>query len=231
MMLMMGIRKLNVSQIAAQLDQPFMMANVAIVGDIAVSVYICQGTLEWHRHPHIDELFWVYEGAIVLESELGDQRLRPGELAVVPKGVSHRSGAEARASVLLLRCDVASERKNGRRRLYTVPGEKELERIGLRGLVRSPAVPFRFQTAAWIEDSVLQVAQGDGVWPAEPLSLHDSFVFVLEGTATVRTSEIMLHLHKGDFTVIPEGTACQLSTTKGTIVVRLTNGAEGGQNG
>ena len=228
MMLMMGIRKLNVSQIAAQLDQPFMMANVAIVGDIAVSVYICQGTLAWHRHPHIDELFWVYEGAIVLESELGDQRLRPGELAVVPKGVSHRSTAEARASVLLLRCDVASERKNGRRRLYAVPGEKGLERIGLRALARSLAVPFRFQTAAWIEDSVLQIAWGEGVWPVEALPIHDSLLFVLDGTATVRTAESMLHLHRGDFTVVPEGIACQLSTTKGTTVVRLMYGAEGG---
>jgi len=86
---MTTLKKLNVSQVAAQLAQPFLMVNVARVGDIVVSVYICQGMLERHQHIDNDELFWVYEGTILLESEWGEVRLRPGELAVVPKGVEH----------------------------------------------------------------------------------------------------------------------------------------------
>ena len=103
MVLMSILKKLNVSQAAAQLDEPFSMTHIASVGDILVSVYICQGTLEWHRHLDTDELFWAHEGTILLESEWGEVQLRPDELAVVPKGVGHRSGSGLRASVLLMR--------------------------------------------------------------------------------------------------------------------------------
>jgi len=51
---MAKLKKLNVSQIATALDKPFSMMNVAFVGDILVSVYICQGMLEWHKHVDVD---------------------------------------------------------------------------------------------------------------------------------------------------------------------------------
>jgi len=217
---------LNVSWAAAELDKPFLMMNIASVGDILVSVYICQGTLGWHKHLDVDELFWVYEGTILLESEWGEVRLRPGELAVVPKGVGHRSSSGLRASVLLLRCGFIPQRKNGRRRLYAIAGEAKLKRVSLHGAVRALAFPFRFQTVAWVEDSAVQVAWGEGTWPVEiPLS-HDALFFVLNGTATVRTSQSMLHLHPGDLTVVPQGAIYQLSTTQGTALVRIARGEE-----
>jgi mannose-6-phosphate isomerase-like protein (cupin superfamily) len=52
-------------------------------------------------------------------------------------------------------------------------------------------------------------------------SPDDLLLFVLNGTATVRTSDSMLHLHPGDFTVVPEGIVYQLSTTRGTGLVRV----------
>ena len=219
---MAKLEKRSTSEIVAQLAQPFSMMNVALVGDILVSVYSCQGTLEWHRHVDVDELFWVCEGAILLESEWGDVRLRAGELAVVPKGVGHRSGSERWAGVLLLRCGVIPERKNGRRRLYAIPGEERLERVDLRRAAQSIPLPLQFQTVARIEDSVLQVGWGEGTWPVEVPAPDHVFLFVLDGTATVRTAESMLHLHPGDFTIVPEGEVYQLSTTRDTTVVRVT---------
>ncbi|MFQ6102389.1 MAG: hypothetical protein ACE5OS_14345 [Anaerolineae bacterium] len=216
------LKKLSVSQIAAQLDKPFSMMNVASVGDIIVSVYICQGMLQWHKHLDNDELFWAYEGTILLESEWGDVRLRPGELAVVPKGVSHRSSSGLRASVLLLRCGFAPERKNGRRRLYAIAGEAKLKRISLGRAVQVLDLPFQFQTIARIEDSVVQVAWGEGTWLTEVPAVHDLMLFVLNGTATVRTSQSMLHLHPGDFTVVPREAVYQLSTTRDTALLRVT---------
>jgi mannose-6-phosphate isomerase-like protein (cupin superfamily) len=218
------LKKLSVSRLAAELDKPFSMMNTARVGDIVVSVYICQGMLEWHKHLDNDELFWVYEGTILLESEWGEVRLRPGELAVVPKGVRHRSSASLRASVLLLRCGFIPERKNGRRRLYTVAGEARLKRISLRGVVQALTLPFQFQTVAQVEDSIVQTAWGEGTWLVEIPASHDILFFVLNGTATVRTSRSMLHLHPGDFTVVPRGAVYQLSTTRGTALVRVTRG-------
>ena len=218
---MAELQKRSVSEIAVRLERPFSMMDVALVGDILVSVYICQGKIDWHRHLDIDELFWVYEGAILLESEWGEVRLQEGELTVVPKGVGHRSGSELRASVLLLRCGIIPERKNGRRRLYAIVGEERLKRINLHSAVQSVTLPFQFQTVARIEDSVLQVAWGEGTWSVEVPSSNNLLFFVLNGTATVRTVESMLHLHPGDFTIVPEGEVYQLSTTRDTTLVRV----------
>jgi mannose-6-phosphate isomerase-like protein (cupin superfamily) len=221
---MAEIEKLNVAQAAAKLDKPFSMINIASVGDIVVSVYICQGMLEWHRHLDNDELFWVYEGTILLESDWGEVRLRPGELAVVPKGVEHRSSSGLRASVLLLRCGVAPGRKNGRRRLYGLGGEGQLSRVSLHSAIQTLTTPLQFQTVAQVEDSVVEVAWGEGTWPAEMPAPHDMLFFVLNGTATVRVPETMLHLHPGDLSVVPRDAIYQLSTTKGTALVRVTRG-------
>jgi mannose-6-phosphate isomerase-like protein (cupin superfamily) len=222
MALVTELKKLSVSQVAAELDQPFSMMNVAIVGDKVLSVYICQGTIEWHKHLDVDELFWVHEGTLLLESEWGEQRLQPGELAIVPKGVSHRSGSGLRASVLLLRCGVIPERKNGRRRLYAITSEAKLKRISLQSAVQALHTPFQFQTVARIEGSVVQVAWGEGTWPVEVPPPDDLLLFTLTGTATVRTSQSMLHLHPGDFTVVPKEAIYQLSTTRDTSLVRVT---------
>jgi mannose-6-phosphate isomerase-like protein (cupin superfamily) len=219
---MTKLRKQNVSQVAQELDRPFSMVNVATVGDILVSVYICQGVLEWHKHLDHDELFWVHEGAITVESEWGAARLRPGELVVVPKGVQHRSGSSMRASVLLLRCGFAVDRKNGRRRLYGIAGEARLKRVSLHNVIQALTMPFQFQAVAQIEDSVVQAAWGEGTWSVEVPTAHDVMFLVLNGTATVRTSESMLHLHPGDFIIVPQGVIYQLSTTQGTALVRLT---------
>ncbi len=219
---MTNLKKLTVSQVASGLRKPFSVVSVATVSDILVSVYICQGTLEWHKHMDNDELFWVYEGTIQLESELGKVWLQSGELAVVPKGVKHRSTSESRASVLLLRCGFFPDRKNGRRRLYTIAGESKLKRTSLHGAIQTHTLPFQFQTVARIEESVVQAAWGEGTWPVEIPAGHDILFFVLNGTATARTPQSMLHLHAGDFTVVPRGAIYQISTTQGTALVRVT---------
>jgi len=220
-MAFMTIKKHSISQAIAKLDRPFAMVNLAFVGDIAVSVYACQGMLNWHKHANNDELFWVYGGTILLESEWGELRLRPGELAVVPKGVAHRSGSALRASVLLLRCGFAPERKNGRRRLYSV-GEEKLKRVNLEGAVRGIIWPFQFQTVARIEESVVQVAWGEGNWPVKIPASRDLLLFVLRGEATVRAPQSEIHLHPGDFTVVPRDAVYQLSVTRDTALVRVT---------
>jgi mannose-6-phosphate isomerase-like protein (cupin superfamily) len=219
---MTELKKWNVAQAAAELGKPFSMTSITSVGDIVVSIYICQGTLEWHKHLDNDELFWVHEGTILLESEWGEMQLRPGELAVVPKGVGHRSSAGLRASVLLLRCGFAPDRKNGRRRLYALAGESKLKRINLHKTLQALALPFQFQTVARLEDSVVRTAWGAGTWPVQIPASHDALFLVLNGTATVRTSQSMVHLHAGDLTVIRRGAIYQLSTTQGAALVQVT---------
>jgi len=68
----------------------------------------------------------------------------------------------------------------------------------------------------------VQATWGEGTWSVEIPAPNDLLLFVLSGTSTVRTSQSMLHLHSGDFTVVPRGTVYQLSTAKGTALVRVT---------
>ncbi len=222
MRLMSELTKLNVFDIADQLDEPFAMVNVAYVSDIVVSIYLCQDELQWHRHVDIDEIFWVYDGVMFLDSEWGTVDLYPAELAVVPKGLKHRSRSPEIAAVLLLRCGFLAGRKDGRRRLYTVEQDQQLESVNLYGVVDAVEEMFRFQSVARIDDTMLRIARGEGMWPVDFPVVHDRFFYVLEGTATLQTTSTFLHLHPGDFTVVPRGTVYRLSSSNDTSLVRLT---------
>jgi len=219
---MLSLSKLNVGDVAQELTSPFAMANLARVGDVLVSVYICEGMLGWHRHLDHDELFWAFEGSILLETERGKVALRPGELAVVEKGIRHRSGSVQRAVVLLLRCGIIPHRKNGRRRLYATSDDAAPVRVDLNAEVRASEVQFAFRTVALVEDTSVQVAQGEGTWPVEVPAPADLGILLLTGNATVRTAEGMVHLHQGDMTAVPVDVVYHLSTTRGTSLVRIT---------
>jgi len=214
----------SVSDIAAELTQPFSMANVAYVDDLMVSVYLCQGTLQWHRHVDLDELFWVFDDLMALESERGDLLLGPGELTVVPKGTRHRSKSDGSATVILIRCGLLPHRKNGDRRLYAT-GETGLPHVSLYHVGDALPAPFRFQTVAQVEDSRLQVARGDGRWPIELPVAHDRMIYVVEGALTIRTVRDRLRLTPGDFTVVPRGAFYHLHTEEDTLLVRVTREA------
>jgi mannose-6-phosphate isomerase-like protein (cupin superfamily) len=214
----------SVPEIAAKLDEPFAMADVAYVDDLMVSVYICEGTLEWHRHVDLDELFWVYDGRMMLESACGHTPLQSDELAVVPKGTRHRSKSSGRATVLLLRCGLLPHRKNGHRRLYAID-ERGLPRINLLEAARTIPAPFRFHTIAQVEDARLQIARGSGRWPIELPVAHDRMIYVVDGSLIIRTVRDRYRLKPGDFTVVPRGAFYHLNTDEDTLLVRVTREA------
>ncbi len=87
----MPLKMVNVAEEAARLTEPFSLIELAYVDYFEVYVFICYGVVVWHRHIDQDELFLVQSGIISLETEWGNLKLGPGELAVVPKGVGHRS--------------------------------------------------------------------------------------------------------------------------------------------
>ncbi|HLB49695.1 MAG TPA: hypothetical protein VJL59_21985, partial [Anaerolineales bacterium] len=49
---------------AAQIDQPFAMVLLGLIGDIGVHLYVAQGQMDWHKHIDEDELFIVHEGGL-----------------------------------------------------------------------------------------------------------------------------------------------------------------------
>jgi len=216
------LKKVSISRLAAELRDPFTILPVARVGDVILSIYLCAGQFKWHKHIDYDELFWVYDGAMTLESEMGSVLLRPGELAVVPKGIEHRSLCEARAVVLLIYSGVVPHRKNGRRRLYAATGKTGLVRLSLAQAARELTRAFEFRTVADFDGTVLQVARGEGSWVMEVPAPQDVLLYVLEGTASVQMSDTMHHLHPGESSVVREGMVYHFSMSKDSVLLRVT---------
>ncbi len=59
------------------------------------------GVFPWHHHEHADEMFLVWRGQITVEFCDRSLTLQPGEFCTVPRGVEHRTMADAEAEVLI----------------------------------------------------------------------------------------------------------------------------------
>ncbi len=81
-----------------------------------------QGTFPWHHHETEDELFLVWRGQMSLEfRDRPTVTLAPGELCVVPRGVEHRTLAEAEAGVLIFEPAVTRNTGNVADETFTAP--------------------------------------------------------------------------------------------------------------
>lgn len=75
---------------------------IADLNDCHVKLAKVQGEFIWHQHAEEDELFIILEGELVIELRDGAITLRPGELAVIPKGVEHRPVAKEEVHLMLI---------------------------------------------------------------------------------------------------------------------------------
>jgi mannose-6-phosphate isomerase-like protein (cupin superfamily) len=60
-----------------------------------------EGVFPWHHHEQADEMFLVWRGQMTIEFRDHRVTLQAGELCVVPRGVEHRTMADAEAEVLV----------------------------------------------------------------------------------------------------------------------------------
>ncbi len=193
--------KVNVSRQGARLTRPFTMIELAYIEDFSVSVYLCQGTLAWHKHLDQDELFLVHSGTIELDTELGSFTLNTGELLTVPKGVLHRSSSRIRSEVLLFSPKFLPDRKNGHR--LSSPENVRLAKVNLYHRSRTLSSPYQSIQLARVEDFALGLllCEGTSLWferPPRPL-----FIMVVEGEIIVESGPETLSLGQADLTVIP----------------------------
>lgn len=75
---------------------------VAALNGQELKVVKVEGVFPWHRHPDCEELFLVWRGQFRVEFRDRVQSLGPGEYCVVPRGVEHRTAADAEAEVIVL---------------------------------------------------------------------------------------------------------------------------------
>ena len=96
------IKKVSVADAVSQLTDAWMPHRLGAVNDTEIKVARLDGDFVWHAHPDTDELFFVLEGAMEMDLEDGAVPLGPGEMLVVPRGVSHRPRAPGGCVVLLV---------------------------------------------------------------------------------------------------------------------------------
>ena len=85
-----------------------------VVGELngqEVKLVKFRGAFVWHHHEHEDELFLGVRGSFRVEFRDHVVELGPGEFVIVPRGVEHRTVADAEAEVLVF--EPATTRNTG----------------------------------------------------------------------------------------------------------------------
>lgn len=74
---------------------------VAALNGQEVKLVKVEGVFPWHAHAEAEEMFLVWRGRFRVEYRDRVVELGPGEMTVVPRGVEHRTAADAEAEVLI----------------------------------------------------------------------------------------------------------------------------------
>lgn len=215
------LEKIDLAQEAARLSEPFTTIDLAQIDDLALSVFLCQGTLPLHRHLDQDELFLVHSGTISLESDWGTVILRPGELAVVPKGLGHRSSSLLRSLVLLLQPRLVVNRRNGNRRLFALKDAGRLEKASVPAVGRQIAVPFRPIAVAHLDTFALNLLLCQGTGPWWQTKRQSSLVLCYNGQLTLDSELGQISLQDHELVVVPREIAYRISSTSRAVVLSV----------
>ena len=95
------MNKASLSEKFATIDEHWRPKVVAQLNGQEVKLVKIEGVFPWHHHEKEDEMFLVWRGQMTIEFRDHRVTLHAGELGVVPRGVEHRTMAEAEAEVLV----------------------------------------------------------------------------------------------------------------------------------
>ena len=96
------LEKINVPEIVKECTDKWFNQSLCEVNSSVFRLGIFEGEYHLHKHDHDDELFFVIDGSIVLETEKGNFELGQFEGLCVPKGIMHRPIAKQKAIVLMI---------------------------------------------------------------------------------------------------------------------------------
>ena len=76
--------------------------SLSEVNDCVVRLGVIHGEFHWHSHDNEDEFFYVIDGVLHIDLKDRTVDLTPGQGFMVPKGVTHRTRASQRTSILMI---------------------------------------------------------------------------------------------------------------------------------
>ena len=82
-------QKVNLAEKFALFDEHWAPRIAGRYNDNEIRLAKASGDFQWHKHDDSDEVFIVIDGVLHMEFRDGIEKLGPGEMIVVPKGVEH----------------------------------------------------------------------------------------------------------------------------------------------
>jgi mannose-6-phosphate isomerase-like protein (cupin superfamily) len=87
----------------AAAHEPWFNQTLTSVNDAVVRLGVIDGDFHWHKHDDTDEFFLVLDGALLIDFEDRDTvTLTPHQGYTIPRGVTHRTRAPRRTSILMV---------------------------------------------------------------------------------------------------------------------------------
>ena len=96
-----GLAKASLDEKFALIHEHWRPKVVAELNGQEVKLVKFVGVFPWHQHEHEDEMFLVWRGQMTIEFRDRRLDLQSGEFCVIPRGIEHRTMAEAEAEVLI----------------------------------------------------------------------------------------------------------------------------------
>ena len=92
---------IDITQKFAAFSEHWRPKVVADLNGQTVRLVKVEGVFPWHAHAGAEEMFLVWKGRFRVEFRDRVVELNPGQFIVVPRGVEHRTAADAEAEVII----------------------------------------------------------------------------------------------------------------------------------
>lgn len=215
--------KIDIVQLASKLTRPFMLQLVARLDHFGIYLYLAHGAVASHRHPTQDELFYVINGMLTIETEIGQVVLQSGEMAMIPRGIEHASSSMENTSVLLAQVLGDPERKNGHGRTIPARNQPVISRLAPFEVTHGLTQPFFSVALTQVDEIAVRAAWCQGVVGWHRHAEHDELLMVLDGQLNVGTEAGTFALKTNELVVIPRQHVHHLSTTRQTLLLSLVH--------
>jgi homogentisate 1,2-dioxygenase len=216
------IAKINVFEEAKGITQPFEVVDLADIDDFAARLFVSEGVVAWHKHIDQEQLFLVVDGELTLESEWGNNTLRSGEMAVIPKAVTHRCGSVVRTIALVFERKFFSNRQNGQRRLFVLRGAGRISPVNISAealQLRKPCVALELTT---VDDLSMSLVRYEGESEEHICAGGSELLFLQEDNLNLETDLGTVVLGRGEMTVVPKGARYRAVAPEKAVVLRAT---------
>lgn len=93
---------INIEHKLSLITEQWQPKVIAEMNDYQFKVVKILGDFVWHAHPETDEVFIVIDGVLTIYFRDGEVAVNAGEMYVVPRGIEHKTYAQAEAKIMLI---------------------------------------------------------------------------------------------------------------------------------